>query len=402
MVDLNPIDDILGLETKNEIYGVKLTSGNIKYVKRALEKEKQYGLPAGSLVRLINHESRWNPTIVNPKSGATGLGQFLPDTSRELGIDPTNWEQSIDGAARYLRKNIDYFNGDTLKGFVSYFKGAGNVEKASRMGGENWLAALDQLTGDLGGGTASEWLGMIGMGGENLLPGRSPSMGSTASPEGSGSTFTGGPPSLADPKYRITNPDGSITYDSTSYYQDYSLYLQNKQLEQSIQQGGDSSIADYISAIVGEIGLQIEAGQLDVSKANSILDTRLNSFKTAMDVLSSNAYGYGSPVSAAYQSGRGPGDYATTQLGLPTLANQGSVVDPLQEALKVQQQSQNMMGAIQPPNVPNLASMLAGRLPPGTEVPGAPPAPPPLVLDPQNMNYRELARNLASRLPFMG
>lgn len=60
-------------------------------------------VPSNLLAGIIWHESRGNPDAVNPQSGATGLGQFLPSTAKAMGIsnakDP---EQNILGMAKYL------------------------------------------------------------------------------------------------------------------------------------------------------------------------------------------------------------------------------------------------------------------------------------------------------------
>jgi soluble lytic murein transglycosylase-like protein len=60
-------------------------------------------VPSNLLAGIIWHESRGHPDAVNPESGATGLGQFLPSTAKAMGItnakDP---EQNIIGMAKYL------------------------------------------------------------------------------------------------------------------------------------------------------------------------------------------------------------------------------------------------------------------------------------------------------------
>jgi hypothetical protein len=38
---------------------------------------------------VVTHESHWNPSAVNPDSGASGLGQLMPSTWRNLGYTPT-------------------------------------------------------------------------------------------------------------------------------------------------------------------------------------------------------------------------------------------------------------------------------------------------------------------------
>lgn len=57
---------------------------------------------------LIEAESSYNPTAVSPK-GAYGLGQLMPATARELGVDRTNQNQNLEGAARYLLAQLAEF-----------------------------------------------------------------------------------------------------------------------------------------------------------------------------------------------------------------------------------------------------------------------------------------------------
>ena len=89
--------------------------------------EQRYGLPQGMLNAVMQTESAGNPQAVSPV-GAQGLFQFMPDTARELGVDPFNPEQAADGAARYLKQNYDQF-GDWNLALAAYNAGPGNVRK---------------------------------------------------------------------------------------------------------------------------------------------------------------------------------------------------------------------------------------------------------------------------------
>ncbi|MFV1493579.1 lytic transglycosylase domain-containing protein [Phaeobacter sp. JH18-32] len=57
---------------------------------------------------LIEAESSYNPTAVSPK-GAYGLGQLMPATARELGVDRTDPNQNLEGAARYFLTQLALF-----------------------------------------------------------------------------------------------------------------------------------------------------------------------------------------------------------------------------------------------------------------------------------------------------
>ena len=86
------------------------------------------GIPPEILAGLIDTESAFNPGAVSPV-GAQGLGQFMPPTAAEFGVDVNDPVSSIDGAARYLRYLIDYFNGDMNLAIYAYNGGMGNIER---------------------------------------------------------------------------------------------------------------------------------------------------------------------------------------------------------------------------------------------------------------------------------
>ena len=76
------------------------------YRQLAYQKALKYGLDPDLFLRQINQESGFNPKAVS-SAGAIGLGQLMPNTARELGVDPTDPEQNLEGAARYMRQQMD-------------------------------------------------------------------------------------------------------------------------------------------------------------------------------------------------------------------------------------------------------------------------------------------------------
>jgi len=88
-------------------------------------------------------ESRFDPRA-RSWAGAVGLMQIMPRTARELGIDPRDPEESVEGACRYLRR-IEHAweptvgrRAERLK-FVlaSYNVGLGHVQDAVRLAAKN-------------------------------------------------------------------------------------------------------------------------------------------------------------------------------------------------------------------------------------------------------------------------
>ena len=80
-----------------------LACGSISADAWALTQETalRYGLEPELLAALVWQESRYCEEALSPK-GAVGLGQLMPDTALELGVDPYDPVSNLDGAARYL------------------------------------------------------------------------------------------------------------------------------------------------------------------------------------------------------------------------------------------------------------------------------------------------------------
>jgi len=76
---------------------------------------------------LVWQESRFCTDAVSPK-GALGLGQLMPATALELGVDPLDPVQNLMGAARYLRQQYDAF-GDWDLALAAYNAGPGAVRR---------------------------------------------------------------------------------------------------------------------------------------------------------------------------------------------------------------------------------------------------------------------------------
>jgi len=86
------------------------------------------GINPAILAGLIEQESRWNPRAVS-SANAKGLAQFIDSTAAEFGVNPFDPASAIDGAARYLKYLIDYFQGDLKKAIYAYNGGMGNIER---------------------------------------------------------------------------------------------------------------------------------------------------------------------------------------------------------------------------------------------------------------------------------
>lgn len=88
----------------------------------------QYGIPANLFLGLIRQESGFNAHARSPV-GAYGYTQLMPGTARGLGVNPMNPHQNLIGGAKYLRAQLDRFNGNVAYALAAYNAGPGAVSK---------------------------------------------------------------------------------------------------------------------------------------------------------------------------------------------------------------------------------------------------------------------------------
>jgi soluble lytic murein transglycosylase-like protein len=68
---------------------------------RVVAEADAAGLDARLVVALVAVESAWNPRAVSA-AGARGLGQLMPATAAQLGVDPDDAAANLHGTVRYL------------------------------------------------------------------------------------------------------------------------------------------------------------------------------------------------------------------------------------------------------------------------------------------------------------
>ena len=99
------------------------------YRAKVAELSAKYDLSPSLIEAMVWQESRWRHDAVSPV-GAQGLTQLMPGTARDLGVDPRDPFANLEGGARYLREQLDRFDGDLEKALAAYNAGPGRVERA--------------------------------------------------------------------------------------------------------------------------------------------------------------------------------------------------------------------------------------------------------------------------------
>jgi len=88
------------------------------------EAGRLYGIDPALLAAQAFKESRFNAHAVS-RIGAEGIMQLKPKTARSLGVtDSFDPRQNILGGAKYLRKQLDRFNGDLTMALAAYNAGS--------------------------------------------------------------------------------------------------------------------------------------------------------------------------------------------------------------------------------------------------------------------------------------
>lgn len=96
------------------------------YSAKVAELARRFDLSPTLIEALVWQESRWRANAVS-HAGARGLAQLMPGTARYLGVNPDDPFANLEGGARYLREQLDRFDGDIEKALAAYNAGPGRV-----------------------------------------------------------------------------------------------------------------------------------------------------------------------------------------------------------------------------------------------------------------------------------
>jgi soluble lytic murein transglycosylase-like protein len=97
------------------------------YAAMARRIAQRYSVEWKLVMAIIASESGGDPAAVSP-AGAVGLMQLMPGTASDLGVDPFDPEQNVDGAVRYLSSLLSTFGSVDLS-LVAYNAGPGFAKR---------------------------------------------------------------------------------------------------------------------------------------------------------------------------------------------------------------------------------------------------------------------------------
>jgi len=85
-------------------------------------------LSASLIAAIAWRESNFRASAVS-RAGALGEMQLLPQTARELGVDPKESRQNVAGGAAYVRALLRRYDGDLIKTLAAYDAGPRAVDR---------------------------------------------------------------------------------------------------------------------------------------------------------------------------------------------------------------------------------------------------------------------------------
>ncbi len=93
-----------------------------------LSAARKFGVDSELVKAVATAESNLNQDA-RSAVGAIGVMQLMPETADNLGVDPYDEKENIEGGAHYLRQMLDKFQGNLQQAIAAYNAGPGAVQK---------------------------------------------------------------------------------------------------------------------------------------------------------------------------------------------------------------------------------------------------------------------------------
>lgn len=110
----------------DEAIGLKNTALTPEIGSIIVEKSGKHEIDPLLISAIMAVESDFNPGAVSDK-GAIGLMQLMPETAGELGVNPHNMSQNVEGGTRYIKQMLEKFSGDLKLALAAYNAGPNAV-----------------------------------------------------------------------------------------------------------------------------------------------------------------------------------------------------------------------------------------------------------------------------------
>lgn len=122
----------------------------------ATQYANQFGIPDNIFHALIAQESSWNPDAQSSNSTSVGYGQLTAGTAHDLGVDPTNPQQNLYGAAKYLSAMYAKF-GNWNDALAHYNQGPNATSPTALAAGARYAQSVMSIadTGSVGAAPAA-------------------------------------------------------------------------------------------------------------------------------------------------------------------------------------------------------------------------------------------------------
>jgi hypothetical protein len=122
----------ISVQSKSDL-PIKGAKGTHKYEAEVIKEAKRIGLPPEIAVHSLYKETGGlkDPEIARSRAGALGVMQLMPATAKELGVDPRNPMENIQGGVGYLKNLYDKYQDPQLT-LMAYNAGPTRVDRALR------------------------------------------------------------------------------------------------------------------------------------------------------------------------------------------------------------------------------------------------------------------------------
>lgn len=110
----------------------------------AAEAQRQ-GVDPSLAIEVAMNESSLNPSAIGDDGKSIGLFQLQASTAAQLGVDPYDVNQNIQGGITYLRQLLARY-GEPAKALAAYNWGPTNLDSTLSAYGSNWFANIPRTT----------------------------------------------------------------------------------------------------------------------------------------------------------------------------------------------------------------------------------------------------------------